>query len=115
MSRFSVGDHVIYHKSKTSPRPGPRAEDVHAAEHGEDYSYIVDKFWTVSAVIDEETIEVRTRQGKTHCLKTNDPLLRKAGVVDELRFRTRFPEDPESEKPPEEATEQARENRAPDP
>jgi len=95
MTEFSVGDHVIYHKPKTSDHPGPRAEGIHASEHGEDYSYAVDKFWVVSRVLDDETIEVRTRRGKTHVLKTDDPLLRKAGVIDELRHGKRFPDNEE--------------------
>jgi len=92
MKDFSVGDFVIYRKPKMSPHPGPRAQSVYPAEHGEDYSYSVDKFWTVAAVVDEQTIEIETRTGKRHRLRTDDPHLRKAGVLQRLLNRSRFPQ-----------------------
>ena len=75
-----------------SDHPGPRAENVHPSPHGEDYSYVVDKFWTVSAVYEDGTIDAVTRTGKLHHLKEDDPLLRKASVVEKMRFKDRFPD-----------------------
>ncbi|MBN1556786.1 MAG: hypothetical protein JW951_01420 [Lentisphaerae bacterium] len=95
MDGYAVGDHVIYHKTKSSPHPGPRAEGVRPSEHGEDYTYGVDKFWTVSAVHADGSLEVVTRTGKRHVLDPRDPNLRKAGVVDNMRYRDRFP-DPDT-------------------
>lgn len=89
---YKPGDLVIYLKSKVSPRPSPRAENVHPAPAGEEYSYAVQKYWIVSAVVDSRTIEVRTRRGKTHRVNVDDPLLRKAGLVDRLFRRSRFPD-----------------------
>jgi hypothetical protein len=43
------GDYLVYRKPKVSPRPGPRARNVQAAENGDDYYYEVDKFWTVTS------------------------------------------------------------------
>lgn len=90
--KFRVGDHVVYHKSKMSTQPGPRAADVRPLRHGDGYSYFVDKYWTVSSVIDDHTIEVKTRTGKRHKLDIADPSLQKAGTVQNLLFKNRFPE-----------------------
>lgn len=91
MKKYQVGDHVVYHKPKHSTHPGPRAVDLHPAPQGDEYSYIIDKFWTVIALINDHTIEVRTRKGKTHQLNIHDPLLRKAGLLEGWFFRNRFP------------------------
>ena len=62
--KFSVGDNIIYHKPKRSFCPGPRARQVYPLEHGEDYHYVVDKFWKVHKVNDDGTLDVVTRTGK---------------------------------------------------
>ncbi len=90
MNPFKPRDCIIYHKPKVSSHPGPHAEDVDPAPHGELYSYHVDKYWVVSRVVDDQTIEVRTRTGKIHQIKTDDPRLAKAGWLDRLRHRDRF-------------------------
>lgn len=42
---YSVGDLVVYRKSKRSTAPGPRAKNIQPATHGEEYGYSVDKYW----------------------------------------------------------------------
>jgi hypothetical protein len=101
-SEYSVGDHVVYHKPKSSVHPGPRAEDIHPAEHGDDYSYLVDKYWTVSAIIDDETIEVTTRRGKRHQLRVDDPNLEKAGGLKHVLSKSKFPGLPGTDQEEEE-------------
>ena len=90
MRVFKLGDWVIYHKPKVSNHPGPRAEDVDPAPLGELYSYRVDKFWVVSRVVDEKTIEVKTRTGKIHRIAVEDPRLARPSWVVRLRHRARF-------------------------
>lgn len=85
------GDFLIYRKPKVSPRPGPRARNVHPAENGDDYYYEVDKFWTVSDVLDDGRLVAVTRTGKRLYLTPRDERLRKAGWLERLRFRRRFP------------------------
>jgi hypothetical protein len=85
------GDPVIYRMRKHSTSPGPRAEDVTPAPHGEDYSYHVDKLWTVVAVQPDGRIVARTRRGKEHVLEPDDPSLRKAKWWERLLWRSRFP------------------------
>lgn len=95
--QYSVGDCVVYRKPKRSTRPGRRATDVHPAPCGDDYSYVVPKYWVVRDVLGEHTIEVCTRRGKRHRLRVNDPRLRKANLLEGIFLRRRFPH-------PEEAT-----------
>ena len=85
------GDFLIYRKTKVSPRPGPRARNVQASENGDDYYYEVDKFWTVSEVLEDGRLVAVTRTGKQVCLTPEDEKLRKAGFFERLRYRRRFP------------------------
>jgi len=88
--RIKVGEFVVFSKLKTSSHPSPRAKAIRPAQHGEYYSYIIDKFWKVVQVFDDETIEVETRRGKRHRLNKNTPLMRKAGLLHQLLSRHRF-------------------------
>jgi hypothetical protein len=85
------GDFLIYRKSKASPRPGPRALNVQASEKGDDYYYEVDKFWTVADVLEDGRLVAVTRTGKRVYLTAADQRLRKAGFLERLRYRRRFP------------------------
>ena len=89
---YRIGDWVIYRKSKMGPNPGPRAFRVHASPKGEDYSYVVNKFWVVDQVLGDGTLMIRTRRGKTHQLRANDPSLRHANWFDRWIWRSRFVE-----------------------
>ncbi|NTU57892.1 MAG: hypothetical protein HGB00_03075 [Chlorobiaceae bacterium] len=91
MSHFRVGDSIVYHKPKSSVSPGPRARQVYPLAHGEQYHYVVDKFWKVVSVNDDDTIEVVTRTGKKHILPVNDPNISKAHPLKQLLHRKRFP------------------------
>ncbi|UZJ42804.1 hypothetical protein OO006_13115 [Prosthecochloris sp. SCSIO W1101] len=92
MMSFQIGDPVIYRKPKSSTCPGPRARQVYPLEHGETYHYVVDKFWKVIGVNDDNTVDVVTRTGKTHRLEQGDPNLHKARFLTYLVFRKRFPD-----------------------
>jgi hypothetical protein len=92
MVQYRVGDPIVYHKPKSSACPGPRARQVYPLEHGELYHYVVDKFWKVSSVNNDGTIEVVTRTGKKHVLTTSDPNIRKAHPIQQMFYRKRFPE-----------------------
>ncbi len=90
---YNIGDPVIYRKTKNSSRPGPRARQVYPLERGETYHYVVDKFWKVVDVNDDEyTVDVVTRTGKLHRLAMNDPNLYKPRFLKYLMFRKRFPD-----------------------
>jgi hypothetical protein len=85
------GDFLIYRKSKVSPRPGPRARNVQASEKGDDYYYEVDKYWTVADVLADGRLVAVTRRGKQVYLTPQDENLRKAGPLERLLHRRRFP------------------------
>lgn len=78
MKQFKPGDRVIYRKQKTSASPGPRAQLTNPSPKGEMYSYIVEKYWVVDEVLADGSLRLRTRRGKEHVVKGDDPLLRKA-------------------------------------
>ena len=86
------GDAVVYHLSKVSADPGPRAKDVHPAEFGETYRYLVDKFWTVAEVRSNGELVLVTRRGKQHVLAATDPCLRPARWWERWIYRSRFPD-----------------------
>jgi len=91
--KFIKGDRIIYKKNKISAHPTPRARDVHPSSGGDDYHYVVDKYWIVTDIIDEQTIEAMTRTGKKHRLSVRDPRLRKAGLFSRLFHYSHFPKD----------------------
>ena len=90
--KWKVGDPVILHKSKRSEHPGPRAENVHAAAHGELYSYTVEKFWLIKEVHEDHTLTLVTRTGKEHRLEANDSRLRAPNFIERIRYKGRFPQ-----------------------
>ncbi|MBW3540099.1 MAG: hypothetical protein KY476_07510 [Planctomycetes bacterium] len=96
---FKPGDLVIYRKPKRSTHPGPRAADVHATPKGEEYLYVVDKFWVVIESRGQ-TVVVRTRRGKTHEVEARDPHLRRARWWEKLLYRHRFPRSTAGPVPP---------------
>ena len=78
MSEFQTGDWVIYRKQKTSVSPGPRAQQMNPSPKGETYNYFVEKHWIVDEVLDDGMLRLRTRRGKQHIVRADDPHLRKA-------------------------------------
>jgi hypothetical protein len=90
-ARFQPGDVVVYRMQKSSAHPGHHARDIQPAEHGDDYTYAIEKFWRVVAVRPDNTVVVRTRKGKERTIATTDPNVRRAGWWEWLRCRHRFP------------------------
>jgi hypothetical protein len=88
---FRPGDLVVFRLSKTSLEPGRRAQNVHPAPHGDTYTYLVDKFWAVSEVVDAEHLVLVTRRGKEHPVAIHDPRLRRAQWWERWLYRDRFP------------------------
>jgi hypothetical protein len=88
--RFQSGDWVVYRKSKHGPAPGPRARQISPATQGEDYGYVVDKFWVVAESLDDGRVRLRTRRGKEHLIPAVDPILRRARWWERWLHRSRF-------------------------
>jgi hypothetical protein len=94
--KFAVGDRVIYTRDKYGPRPGRRAKNVFATPHGETYAYQVDKFWRVTQVEADGSLQLQTRRGKRHRVAPDDPRLRRARWWELLLYGRRFPSLAES-------------------
>jgi hypothetical protein len=88
---YKPGEPVVYRVTKCTPHPGPRAEDIHPAPRGENYTYQVDKFWVVEEVLPGGKLRLRTRQGKEHEIDAHDPRLHHATWWERLLYRQRFP------------------------
>ena len=88
--KWKAGDWAVYRKSKRSTTPGPRATSVKACRKGENYTYIVDKFWIVDSTLPGGRLMLRTARGKTHIIDANDPNLRKPGWLRRLLWRGRL-------------------------
>lgn len=73
---WKVGDWAIYRKQKRSGSPGPRATAVYPDEHGDSYTYVVDKYWIVEAITDSGELQLVTRTGKRHTVAADDHRLR---------------------------------------
>ena len=91
-SSFRPGDCVVFRRIKYTTHPGPRAREVHATEHGDYYNYFVDKFWIVDEVLADGNLMLRTRRGRTHLVRPDDPNVRRATLLERLRYRARFAE-----------------------
>lgn len=90
-SKWKEGDWVVYRKQKSSPAPGPRAQQITPTSKGEVYHYLVDKYWIVQRVRGDGKLELRTRQGKVHLVDESDFRLRPAKWWERLFLANRFP------------------------
>jgi len=90
--RLKVGDRIIYSKTKFSMHPTVRARHMFPSEHGEDYSYVVDKYWVVADVLADGRLVAKTRRGKLHHLRPTDANLRKAPLVELVFHHDKFPD-----------------------
>ena len=90
-TKLNAGDKVVYEKHKRSEHPSRWARDVHPEPHGEGYSYIVDKYWTVVDVDEQKgTVTCATRGGKRNVVRVDDPHLRGASWIEHLVHKYRL-------------------------
>lgn len=90
--QFQIGDPVIYMMTKQSSHPTLRATNVNPSPHGDQYHYIVEKFWVVKDIDSEGNLIAQTRRGKTHRISPDDPNLKRANWWHRWVHRDRFPE-----------------------
>lgn len=88
---LSVGDKVVFAKEKSSLSPGKRAKVVSPAAKGDEYSYIVEKYWLVKELVDRQHVRLITRRGKEHTVALDDPRLRRAHLWERWLLHRRFP------------------------
>jgi len=89
---YHQGDPVIYRVSKSSKRPGPRARAIRPAKGGDEYRYVVDKFWIVGDVRNDGMLVLMTRTGKRHVVSPDASDLRHATLWERWWYRQRFPD-----------------------
>lgn len=88
---YKPGDNVIYRMTKHSTHPGPRAHDIRPEAKGDDYTYLVDKLWTVLEVRADGQLVLTTRRGKQRIVDPDDRNLRRPSLWERLVYRSRFP------------------------
>lgn len=85
--KYKIGDFIVFQKWKTSTNPSLHAKDTYPSQHGELYTYRIDKYWKVVEIIDANTIEVETRRGKRHQLSLKTTNFRKMNWIDRWLMR----------------------------
>lgn len=103
-AKFEIGDRVVYTRDKVSTRPGPRAKNVFATPHGETYAYQVDKYWRVTGFQPDGSLMLRTRRGKQHVVRPDDPRLRRPNLWERMFYGSRFPNQSDSAAEPNSGT-----------
>lgn len=90
--RLQPGVPIVYRMAESSTRPpGPDARDIHPAERGDLYYYLINKYWRVENVLQDGRIVAVTPLMEHHVLRRDDPNLRKANLLERLRYGARFP------------------------
>lgn len=90
--RLEPGAPIVYRMAESSTRcPGPEARDVRPAERGDLYYYLTRKYWRVEQVLKDGRIVAVTPFMEHHLLRRDDPNLRKANLLERLRYGARFP------------------------
>jgi hypothetical protein len=89
--KFHPGVPIVYRVVETSTRPGPDARDIHPAARGDLYYYLTNKYWRVEEVRPDGWIVALTPLMEHHYLRRDDPNLRKANLLERLRYAARFP------------------------
>ncbi|CAN5409276.1 hypothetical protein BH20VER3_BH20VER3_01960 [soil metagenome] len=88
---LQAGAPIVYRVVETSTRPGPEAREIRPAERGDLYYYLTNKYWRVEEVLQDGWIVARTPRNEHQYLRGDDPNLRKASLVERLRYAARFP------------------------
>lgn len=89
--RLHPGVPIVYRMVESSTRPGPEARDIHPAERGDLYYYLITKYWRVEEVLQDGWIVAITPLMEHIYLRRDDPNLRKANLFERLRYGARFP------------------------
>jgi len=89
---YHPGDPVIYRVSKSSTRPGPRAQAIRPSRAGNDYRYVIEKFWIIDEIRSDGMLVLRTRRGKSHVVPPDAAALRRPNLWERWWYRRRFPQ-----------------------
>jgi hypothetical protein len=85
------GAPIVYRVQETSSCPSPDAIDVYPSERGESYCYLEEKYWRVEEVLEDGSILALTPLMEHQYVRPNDPNLRRANLIERVRYAARFP------------------------
>lgn len=85
------GAPILYRVQETSSCPSLDAVDVYPSEHGESYCYLEQKYWRVEEVLEDGSILALTPLMEHQYVRPNDPNLRRANLIERVRYAARFP------------------------
>ena len=85
------GAPILYRMQESSTCPSQDAIDVYPSEHGESYSYLAQKYWRVEEVLEDGSILALTPLMEHQYVRPDDPNLRRANLIERLRYAARFP------------------------
>jgi hypothetical protein len=89
--RLRPGVPIVYRVLESSTHPDHDAYQIHPAERGEFYYYLKNKYWRVEEVRPDGWIVARTPLMEQQLLRRDDPNLRRANLLERLRYAARFP------------------------
>jgi hypothetical protein len=89
--RLRPGAPIVYRVQESSTCPGPDALDIYPSRHGEFYDYLAKKYWRVEEVFDDGSIVALTPFMEYQYVSHNDPNLRRANLIERVRYADRFP------------------------
>ena len=88
---FGIGAPVVYSRQAISTQPVSGARDVRPSERGEFYYYNLVNYLRVTEVLDDGRVIAVARNNKRLCFSPSDSHFRKAGLIERLIYRWRFP------------------------
>ena len=88
---FQPGAPIVYRMIERSTRPAPQKCDIRPAKRGDLYYYLITKYWRVEKVLQDGSVVAITPLMEHHLLRSDDPNLRKANLLERLRYGGRFP------------------------
>lgn len=92
--KIHPGAPIVYRMTESSTGPGSDARDIHPAIRGDLYCYLITKYWRVEKVLQDGWVVAITPLMEHICLRQDDPGLRKANLLERLRYAARFPHLP---------------------
>ena len=88
---YEINTLVVLLTQRYSPTPSPHAKGLYATPCGDDYSYYLEVYARVVAVLPEGKILVGTKTGEQYTLRNDEPSLRRASWWERLLFKKQFP------------------------
>ena len=88
---FGIGAPVVYSRQAMSAHPVFGARDVQPSERGEFYYYNLVNYLRVTHVLDDGSVIAIAGDNKRVWFSPDDAHYRKAGLIERLIYRWRFP------------------------